>query len=219
LVSDYRAEGRSEASLVERSNDQWVQDLRHAGLPQEDALSDLRALLIRGLGLALAKRGDVDQSHLEDFVQEALLKILNGLHAFRGESRFTTWAQSIAIRVAFTEMRRFRWRDISLDQMIESTEFDPDFMVDRSAGPEKQAIQEIILKATRHVIDQELTEKQRQALVADLVRSVPQEELARRLGTNRNAFYKLMYDARQKLKKGLLSRGFSPNDIRSAFDL
>ncbi len=205
--------------MVERSNDQWVKDLRQAGPQQEVALNDLRAWLIRGLSSALAKRGDVDPSHLEDFVQEALLKILNGLHAFRGESRFTTWAQSIAIRVAFTEMRRLRWRDVSLDQMIESTEFDPDSVVDHSAGPEKQAIQEIILKTTRRIIDEELTEKQRQALVADLVRSVPQEEMARRLGTNRNAFYKLMYDARQKLKKGLLSRGFSPEHIRSAFDL
>ncbi|MDH4136346.1 MAG: hypothetical protein OEW09_06480, partial [Anaerolineae bacterium] len=53
------------------------------------------------------------------------VKILDGLDSFRGESRFTTWAQKIAVRVAFTELRRHRWRDVSLDEMTGSPEADP----------------------------------------------------------------------------------------------
>ena len=60
------------------------------------ALADLRAFLVRGLGFALSNRSDVDDQILEDFVQDALLKILENLGSFRGESRFTTWAQKIA---------------------------------------------------------------------------------------------------------------------------
>lgn len=33
----------------------------------------------------------------EDFAQEALLKILDGLDTFRGGSRFTTWAHAVAV--------------------------------------------------------------------------------------------------------------------------
>ncbi|MBI1743088.1 sigma-70 family RNA polymerase sigma factor [Candidatus Acetothermia bacterium] len=204
--------------LTERNNEQWIKALSQPGPSRETALKDLRALLVRGLGFALAKH-HVDKSQTEDFVQEALIKILNSYDSFRGESRFTTWAQTVAVRVAFTEMRRLRWRDVSLDQMVESTEFDPDALVDRSAGPEKQALQEMILKLTRKIINEELTEKQRQALAPDLVKGIPQEEVARRTGTNRNAYYKMMYDARQKLKKSLLSRGLTREQIQNAFDL
>jgi RNA polymerase sigma-70 factor (ECF subfamily) len=204
--------------LVERSNEKWLKALSQPGLQQETALKDLRALLVRGLGFALAKYG-VDKTQIEDFVQEALIKILKSYGSFRGESRFTTWAQMIALRIAFTEMRRARWRDLSLDQMVESTEFDPDSLVDRFADPERQAWQEIILKTMHKIIQDDLTEKQRQALVPDLVKHINQEEIARRLGTNRNALYKLIHDARQKLKRGLLSKGLTSEQIHRAFDL
>ncbi len=39
-------------------------------------------------------------SIVEDFVQEALLKILDNLASFRGDSKFTTWAQKIAVNFA-----------------------------------------------------------------------------------------------------------------------
>jgi RNA polymerase sigma-70 factor, ECF subfamily len=59
---------------------------------------------------------------VEDFAQEALIKIMANLDSFRGESRFTTWAQKIAVRVAFTELRRLRWQDVSLDEALERHE-------------------------------------------------------------------------------------------------
>lgn len=208
-----------EVALTERTNEQWLVVLGQSGPECEAGLSDLRAFLVRGLGYALSARPGIDRSLIEDFVQEALVKILSNLKSFRGESCFTTWAQAIAVRTAFTELRRRRWRDVSLDQMIESTEFEPDTLVDPSADPEKQAKQEIILKIMHRVINSELTERQRQGLVAELLKGVPQEEIARRMGTNRNAFYKLLFDARQRLKKGLLAAGLSAEDVRSAFDL
>ena len=99
--------------MVDRTNDEWLDALRGAG--QEEALADLRAFLVRGLRHALS---DVPPQNLEDFAQDALLKILAGLDSFRGESRFTTWANKIAIRVAFSEMRRRRWKDISLQDLL-----------------------------------------------------------------------------------------------------
>ena len=108
--------------MVERTNEEWLAALR--GPEQEEALADLRTFLVRGLGYALANRSDVDDQVREDFAQEALLKILNGLDTFRGESRFTTWAQKIAVNVAFTELRRRRWQDTSLEAITEGMSLD-----------------------------------------------------------------------------------------------
>ena len=92
-----------------RTNQQWLEALR--GRDHDQALADLRAGLLRALRYALADRPEVSQTALEDFAQEAILRILDNLDSFRGESRFTTWAQKIAGRVALSELRRLRWRD------------------------------------------------------------------------------------------------------------
>jgi RNA polymerase sigma-70 factor, ECF subfamily len=100
-----------------RNNEEWLAALR--GPEKEAALADLRGLLVRGLRAALHGRvGGVEPS-VEDFAQEALLKILDNLDSFRGESRFTVWAQKICVRTAFAEMRRSRWRDVSLEEVID----------------------------------------------------------------------------------------------------
>ncbi len=62
--------------------------------------------------------GDFDPAAIEDFAQDALVKILGNLDSFRGESHFTTWAQKIAVRAAFTELRRKEWCDVSLQDLV-----------------------------------------------------------------------------------------------------
>lgn len=205
--------------MVERTNEEWLAALR--GPEQDEALADLRAFLVRGLRYALANRSDADDQIREDFAQDALLKILNALDTFRGESRFTTWAQKIAVNVAFTELRRRRWQDISLDEITAgmSLDFVPDMLVDRSAGPDQQTVQRAFMETLRGLIATELTGKQRQALVAVRIQGMPLEEVARRMGTNRNALYKLLHDARQRLKTKMEDEGLSPDDVLAAFSL
>lgn len=206
--------------LTERSNEEWLSALRQPSLQRDEALADLRALLVRGLRYALYDRSNVDDALLEDLAQETLLKILDKLDTFRGESRFTTWAQKIAVNLALSELRRRRWRDVSLDEMTEALDGDfiPMTLVDPSAGPEQQAVQRMVLTTLRQVIANDLTDKQRQALVATRVHGVPLEEVARRMDTNQNALYKLMHDARQRLKKALLEAGLSTQEILDAFE-
>ena len=203
--------------MVERTNQEWLVELQ--GPERDDALVDLRAFLVRGLRYALAGRSDVDDAMIEDFVQDALLKILGALDTFRGESRFTTWAQKIAVRVAYTELRRHRWQDVSLDGIVDAhgLDFVPDMLIDPSAEPDQQAMQRIFLETLKRLIATELTEKQRQALVATQIHGMPLEEAARRMGSNRNALYKLLHDARQRLKKRMEAEGLSPQDVLAAF--
>jgi RNA polymerase sigma-70 factor (ECF subfamily) len=177
--------------LSERSNEEWIRDLSEPGPRREAALNDLRELLVRGLGYALAKYQSVTEAHIEDFAQDALLKILDALDTFRGEARFTTWANKIAVHVAFTELRRRRWSDVSLEQMIEMPDGDiiPRTWVDPEADTEQQALQRELLEVVRQVIAEELTD----------------------------ALYKLLFDARQRLQRRLLSKGLSKDDILAAF--
>lgn len=203
--------------MKERTNPEWLDDLRGPG--RGEALADLRAFLIRGLRYSLSNRSDIDDVLLEDFGQDALLRILDNLDTFRGESRFTTWAQKIAVRVAFTELRRARWRDLSLEDITEpqGLDFVPDFLVDPDALPDQQAVQRIFLQDLKRLIATELTDKQRQALVAVRIQGIPLEEVARRMGTNRNALYKLLHDARERLKSRMEAEGLSPEDVLAAF--
>ena len=64
----------------------------------------------------------------------------------------------------------------------------------------------------QQVIENRLTDKQRTALLAEL-KGMPQDEIARHLGSNRNAVYKLTHDARKKLKQGLEEAGFTAEDV------
>lgn len=204
--------------MRERTNEEWLAELQ--GPARDEALADLRAFLVRGLGYALANRSGVDDPLLEDFAQDALLKILNALDTFRGESRFTTWAQKIAVNVAFSELRRRRWQDTSLDDLTagQSLDFVPDMLVDPSAGPEQQATQRLFVETLGRLIQTELTDRQRQALVAVQIRGMPLAEVARRMGSNRNALYKLLHDARKRLKQKMEDEGLSPQDVLEAFD-
>ncbi len=202
----------------DRTNEEWLTELRGPG--RDQALADLRAILVRGLRYAMADRSQVTEADLQDFAQEALLKILAGLDSFRGESRFTTWAQKIAVRVAFTELRRRRWKDVSLQDLVaqyDSADVTPVVLTDPAPSPESETARHMILETLQRIIAEELTERQRQALTAVLMGTMPLEEVARRMSTNRNALYKLLYDARQHLKRHMIDEGLSARDVLAAF--
>ena len=206
--------------MTQRTNDEWLSALRDKGSARQDALRDLRARLLRGLKYAMADRPDVTEAHMEGFVQDALLKILDKLDSFRGESRFTTWAQKIAVHQAFDELRRKRWENVSLDEMVERYEgdFTPSVLDDPDPSPEQRVTQQTILETVKRLIDEELSERQRRAMVAVVLAGMPTAEVARRMDTNRNALYKLMHDARQRLKRRMEAEGISLEDALAAFE-
>jgi RNA polymerase sigma-70 factor (ECF subfamily) len=75
-----------------------------------------------------------------------------------------------------------------------------------------------MLTRVRRILDEELTPKQREALVLLGLQGVPMEDAARRMKTNRNALYKLRHDARLRLKKRLALEDLSPQDVLAAFE-
>jgi RNA polymerase sigma-70 factor (ECF subfamily) len=210
-----------EIILNPRTNQEWLDALREP--VSDEAIIDLRNILIRGLRAALYNRAKTDLDALsEDFAQEALMKILKSLDTFRGESRFTTWAQKIAIHVAFTELRRRRWKDISLQDVIETydgDEYTPAILTDPDVSPEMKVTQSSMLDIVRKLINEELTERQRTALLAVMQAGVPMDQVAKKLGTNRNALYKLIHDTRKRLQRRLLeTTGISAQEAMALFE-
>jgi RNA polymerase sigma-70 factor (ECF subfamily) len=209
---------RSVAAIMNRDNETWLAHLRGPDPEQQTALSDLREAILRGLRGAASHRALADDAFLEDVAQDALVRILERLPQFEGRSRFLTWAMSIAIRVAMSERRRRRWKDVSLDEAIAGAGLPPGRAIDDDPGPAARSERDAILDAMHRVIRDGLTEKQRAALLAAL-RGMPLDEIARQLGINRNALYKLTHDARMRLKRGLEMADFTAEDIRAAFDV
>jgi RNA polymerase sigma-70 factor (ECF subfamily) len=201
---------------MDRDNETWLAHLGGAGPDQQAALSDLRPALLRGLQRALSRRAGVDDGFLEDVVQDALVRILEKLPQFEGRSRFVTWAMSVAIRAAMSELRRRRWKDVSLDEVVADADLAAGRVVVDGPGPLARSEREAILAAMHEVIRNGLTTKQREALLAEM-QGMPLDEIARQLGSNRNALYKLTHDARKRLRQGLEAAGFTAEDIGAAF--
>jgi RNA polymerase sigma-70 factor (ECF subfamily) len=194
--------------------DDWVERLRSAGESRDAALQALRRLLVRGLSRSLAARGG-GEAFAEDVAQEALLRILDSLDSFAGRSRFTTWAMTIAVRIGISELRRKRFQDVSLQQITGGENLTIDVTADSAVSSDRQERRTVIMATLKQLVERTLTEKQRTVVQADLG-GMPIEEIARRLGTNRNAVYKLFHDARQKLRQGLEAAGISAADVQAA---
>lgn len=209
--------------MDKRTNEEWVADLRAGGDRQAQALDDLRAIILRGLPYAIAGRLDPNSSEsqalTEEVVQETLMRVLEYLDSFEGRSQFTTWAHKIAVRAALTELRRVRWREVPLPEMDVDDDMDASYreMPDEGASPEEQVAQAEMMGRVKRIIREELTDKQRKALTA-VMEGFPLEEAARRLGTNRNALYKMLHDARLRLKKRLEKEGLTPQEVLSVFE-
>ena len=202
---------------MDRDNETWLAHLGGAGPDQQAALSDLRDALVRGLRKALSRRAGADDAFLEDVVQDALVRILERLPQFEGRSRFLTWAMAVAIRAAMSELRRRKWGDVSLDEVVADADLTPVVrVVVNGPGPQAQSEREAILAVMHEVIRNGLTTKQREALLAGL-KGMPLDEITRQLGSNRNALYKLTHDARKRLRQGLEAAGFTAEDIGTAF--
>jgi len=210
--------------MASRTNEEWLSDLRANGEIRNAALEDLRMVIQKGLPYALSRwlSPDLPQftSLVEEVTQETLLRVLDQLDTFEGRSQFTTWVHKIAVRIALTELRRKRWRDSSLDELTENEDVPPPpgLLADVHAGPETVAEREDMLARVRRIIEEELTERQRQALLLLGVQDMPMEDAARKLKTNRNALYKLLHDARLRLKNRLSMEDINPHEVLALFE-
>lgn len=192
--------------------DEWRRTLTAGGAVQRTAETRLYELLLRvARGEVRRRSGSLPFAgpELDDIAHQAaadaVIGVLRRLHEFRGESRFTTWAYTFAIFEVSTKVGRHYWqrRTLSLD----ATGWDrlPDRL---GISPEEAGMAAELLAALRHAIDTVLTRKQREVLLAVVVEGVPLEALAVARKTSRGALYKVLFDARRKLRRYLVTNHY-----------
>ena len=209
---------RKQEAKSYRTNEEWVESLSNP--PDEDAVDDLRRYLIRGLKPALYKYVDreLDQ-FVEDVAQDALLKILDKIDTFRGESKFVSWAMKIAVREGLSELRRKKWQDISIGDLAgsdpeeEGSEINSEVFATDDPDPDDTTHEKMMLKKVMGIIEEELSEKQKKAIMLLMVQGMPVTVVAEQMGVTRNALYKLVHDARLNLKKKMGAQGIDPEKM------
>lgn len=214
--------------MLTYTNDEWLQALSQPGKPQQAALETLRDYLLRAVLVYLRyhrsdvsswSSGDIHQ-FAEDAVQEALMAIRKKLDTFRGESKFTTWAYRFAVNKAASELRRSRYLDTSLDSLQDGNEnalkitFSDRRVVDPDAAAEQRSFMELLSQ----IIGEELSERQQRAVVGIHIQGRSMQEVAEELDITRNTLYKLLHDARRKIKERLQARYLTVEDVLAIFE-
>jgi RNA polymerase sigma-70 factor (ECF subfamily) len=195
----------------------WIAELTSDGPVREDALRRLHALLLRAARFQVSRmsamRAMVGAAQIEDIItlaaDEAMVAVLGKLATFEGRSRFTTWAYKFAVIQAAVELRRQAWsrREVPLEAAPP--------LIEPRPSPDQYAEGAELAAAVREAIDRVLTPHQRRIALALIVDEVPIDVLAERLGTNRNALYKTLHDARSRLRAHLALEGYLTPSTRS----
>jgi RNA polymerase sigma-70 factor (ECF subfamily) len=194
----------------------WPRALAGTGPQREEALARLHTLLLRIARAEVARRGprlQLSGPELDDLAYQAaadaLVAITAKLCQFRGESRFTTWAYKFVMFEVSAKIGRHFWRHPGVRLDTEDWERLPDRF---GFDPAQQAEWRDLLAALRRAVDQELTARQRMVFVAIVLNNVPLDTLVIELGSNRNAIYKTLFDARRKLRAVLAANGYIGDD-------
>lgn len=189
----------------------WIEALSSPGPAREDAIRRLHPVLLRAARKQVfrmrATLSGVDREEIaHQAADEATVALLAKLPTFEGRSRFTTWAYKFAVLQAAVEVRRHTWRGREVP--LEESPAVPD----QSASPEQYVEGADLAQAVRAALVTALTPHQRRVALALLVDEVPIDVLAERLGTTRNALYKTVHDARQRIRAHLATTGhLAPN--------
>jgi RNA polymerase sigma-70 factor (ECF subfamily) len=193
---------------------EWLATLRSSDArTHAEAVGRLHELLLRAARFEVRRRSGaahhVGREQLDDVAHQsahdALVAVLAKLDDFRGESRFTTWAYKFALLEAAVKLRKRAWQGREVPLEPESWSL----FTSAGLGPEDEAEQTELLQALQQAVDEELTARQREVLVALALNGVPIDVLAERLETTRGALYKTLHDARRKLRRHLNEQGIS----------
>jgi RNA polymerase sigma-70 factor (ECF subfamily) len=199
------------ADAPDRESQRWIDGLRSAGPRRDETVSALHRLLLRVALHELGRRrgllGSVSGPEFDDLAQQsaddALMSILAKVDEFRGLSRFTTWACKFVIFEVSGKVARHAWRRHPPSDSELVWERLPDALAPR---PAERAERREQLAALSAAIGQ-LTDRQREVFVAVALNDVPIDVLALKLGSNRNAIYKNLFDARRMLRGCLAAAG------------
>jgi RNA polymerase sigma-70 factor (ECF subfamily) len=202
---------------LDESSAQWLADLQAGGAVRDDAHARLHGLLLRAARAEAGRRSGrirLAGVELDDLAHQAaadaMLAVLAKLGTFRGDSRFTTWAYKFVMLEVSAKIGRHFWTQKPTVPLDES---DWERVPARFGfTAEHEAEWRELMDAFRHSMDHELTERQRLIFKAVVLDGVTLDTLCAELGTNRNAIYKNLFDARRRLRAALVAKGHLHED-------
>ena len=190
----------------QRTNAECLAALRSQGPERDRAFADLRISLLRGVLIYLRRHRNKLQLDRNELVQlaeacaeEALVITETKLGTFRGDSRFTTWACRVAIKVAAGELHFLFREELTLDDADTRLEL---FTHLPATSGAPVADREMI-ETLNHLIPELLTDQQQRVLALQ-IQGIPLEVIAERFNTNPKVLYKVLHDTRRQLKQSLL---------------
>lgn len=200
------------------TDDTWWTELADDGPRGQLALARLHELLLRASRHQVWRLRDqlpgADADAIDDLAQQAaddaMVAVLRKIPTFEGRSRFTTWAYKFAILQAGVAVRGQAWRNREVPL--------PDAFPVADVAPSPAEVSEAaqLARAVEQAITTDLTPHQRRVVLALVVEEVPIDVLAERLGTTRNALYKALHDARQRLRHVLAESGHLESPRRTS---
>ncbi|MEV6851910.1 sigma-70 family RNA polymerase sigma factor [Actinoplanes sp. NPDC051411] len=189
---------------------QWLAGLRAEGRERESTNARLYADLLRVARIEARGRGaarGICGPELDDLAHhaaaDAMMTIMRKLDEFRGESQFTTWAHRFVALDVIHKVGRHFWRRATVQ--LDTDE--PTALSPPADDPERTAEWRALADAVRRSLDEDLTAHQRSAFVALVLHGGTAESVAEQLGANRNAVYKVVFDARRKIRTRLAADG------------
>ena len=203
------------AVVLDPDSRAWLAALRSDGPGHDQGVADLYALLHRAARHeAQRRRGSLPvpaADDLDDLARQAagdaVIVVLRKLDTSRGASRFTTWAYKFVVFEVSAALRRESWRgrtatmdDAGWEKLADHAPSTPEARVE---------IRELI-DAIERSVAADLTPRQRDIFAAVVVHEVPIDVLADRLDSTRGAIYKVLHDARRKLRSSLEAKGWTP---------
>ncbi|HWD24355.1 MAG TPA: sigma-70 family RNA polymerase sigma factor [Acidimicrobiales bacterium] len=196
---------------LDLESEAWIRSLGGSGNERDDAIARLHALLLRVARSEARRRANslrIDGPELDDLAHQAasdaLVAIVAKLEQFRGESRFTTWVYKFAVFEVSTKFRRHYWKSPPVAMESEEWERLPDRF---GVEPERALERRALIDAMHEAVETSLTAHQREIFVAIVLRGTPLDVMVEQSGSNRNAIYKTLFDARGKLRDVLAANG------------
>jgi RNA polymerase sigma-70 factor, ECF subfamily len=188
--------------MQKRTNEEWITDLRLGGNRQAQALNDLRSFLVQRLQpVLLEKTGSASPTsnlQIDAIIEKTLAVILEDLDSFVERSALTTWALKIGVRQLLYELRWNRWQHASGGEGLPQI---APIMYEKLERDE-------FMQYIHRIFQEELTENQRVAIRAMTMSRVPKEVVARTLDMERCDYFKMIHDARLRLKHRLECDGW-----------
>jgi RNA polymerase sigma-70 factor, ECF subfamily len=187
----------------------WLDGLRATGIERARALDRLHDLLLRAAHAEAHRRHHlypkIDGVELDDLCRQAaddaVVAVTAKLDAYRGASRFTTWAYAFAIFEVSVKLRRHAWRRGRIPTSDDDATWDR--LAERAGTSDARVETAELFRALRRAITEELTARQREVFVAVALNDVQIDVVADQLSSTRGAIYKVLHDARMKLRRRL----------------